>query len=138
MIVRLYRNHLDYFKRKCKKSKNEEYAVLVGYRISPTVVEIHKWRYPKLAVKTPDAIQTTPGALVTIVEFAKEHGMVIVGDIHSHIDEDSAMSRTDFLDHKKHNHCITGILGTIRKTSQVSFWEIDSPLKASLQYIKRE
>lgn len=136
MIVKVYRHHLDYFKRKCKRSKNEEYAMLLGYRVSPTLVEVHKWVYPELATKTPGNIETVKGAVEAAHARAKALGMVVVGDIHSHIDDDTAMSPTDFKDHRRHNHCITGILSVNKHKIKLAFWELDSPLPASVQYIK--
>lgn len=137
MIVKVYKHHLDYFKKKCKLSKNEEYAVLLGYRISPTLVEIHKWCYPELGVKTPGNIETAKGAIEQVQQLAKELGMVVIGDIHSHINDDVAMSRTDFIDHKKQQHCITGILSVNKHKISLAFWEIDSPLPASIKYITK-
>ena len=136
MIVRLKRNHIDYFRRKCILSRNEEYAILLGYRIAPALVEVHKWIYPKLSIKTPDNLETVVGEVEATHEVARELGMVVVGDIHSHPDDDIAMSPTDFKDHRKHNHCITGILSVNKNKTKLAFWEIDSPLPASVQYIK--
>jgi len=136
MIVRLKRHHLDYFRRKCIRSLDEEYAMLLGYRISPSLVEVHRWIYPELATKTPGNIETVRGAVETVHARAREWGMVVIGDIHSHPDDDTVMSHCDFQDHRRHNHCVTGILSVNKNQTRLAFWEKDSPLPASVQYIK--
>jgi len=109
--------------------------VLLGFRISPTIVEVHKWKYPRnLRVQTSDAVE---GDFTKEYEYARQYGMIVVGDVHSHINEDPIMSPTDFVNHRKNNFCVSGIISVNKKIIDVAFWELHSPLPATLQYIKR-
>jgi proteasome lid subunit RPN8/RPN11 len=135
MIVKLKRHHLDYFKKKALKSKNEIYAMLIGYRISPTVVLVDHFKYPKLDTSTPEEVIANWQSYVDIEDMAKQDGMVVVGDIHSHPEDDTAMSKSDYKDHKINNRSITGIVGVINKKPFIQFWEVSSPLPCTLEYV---
>lgn len=110
--------------------------MLLGYRISPTVVEVHKWKHPKLQTSTPSEVSPHKESFVRCINYARQHGMIVVGDIHSHINQDVVMSPQDFKDHYDKNYCITGILSINKNNVTIAFWELNSPLPATVQYLK--
>lgn len=135
MIVKLKKHHLQYFRNKAKKSNNEIYAFLIGTRISPTLVEIVKFKYPSLTVSTPTLVIVDIDDECNIEDEAKLNNWTILGSIHSHPNYITAMSGCDVETLRKSSHSISGIVGIINNRTFVNFWTKDSPLAATIQYV---
>lgn len=138
MIVKVRRHHLDYFRKKAIKCPNEVYAVLVGFRASPTLVQIEYFKYPALEKQTPDEVIIDDHSYGVIEEDAKAYGFQVVGTIHSHPNWTQEMSKCDWEVHKQNGYHITGIVSVLSKKTFVTFWEAGSPLPCSIRYYKND
>jgi proteasome lid subunit RPN8/RPN11 len=134
MIVRVKKHQLLYFKRKAIKSDVEVYAFLIGLKVAPNLVEVHKFKYPKLKYATVDAVEVDPDVYEYWDEKAKDDGLVVLGGIHSHVNWTQEMSHQDHTNHKANCEKISGIVGVIGGKAWINFWVVDSSLPCKVEY----
>lgn len=135
MIIRLKKHHLSYFKAKAKGCPNEIYAALLGKRISPHIIEVEKFFYPKLTVSKPGELFVDKKSFNQICFIAKEKGLKLIADLHSHPEYIPILSYRDFQDLKEGTCVISGIVGILGKKVFVNFWEKGSSLPCRIEYI---
>ena len=134
MIVRLKKHHLQYFRNKARQTPNEIYAFLIGTRISPTLIQIERFRYPKLTMSTPALVVADVDSEVEIEDIAKLNNYTIVGSLHSHPNYITPMSDCDLSTLKNSSHTVSGVLGIIGDKTFITFWCRDTPLPATIQF----
>lgn len=134
MIIKVKRHHLDYFKKKAAKSKSEEYALLIGKKLSPFVIHVEYFKYPKLEKQTPDEVIADGHSYFLIEEDAKANGLYVLGSIHSHPNWTPEMSHCDLEIHKMNGYHVSGIVSILNKKTFVTFWIANSPLPCSIKY----
>lgn len=134
MIVQIKKHHLNYFRQKSRKSKNELYGLLIGTRISPTLVKVEHIKYPKLEVSTPREVTVDSDSYFEIEENAKLNQFNVLGGIHSHPNYTPEMSQTDLKNHKDNSFSISGIVGIIGNKTIIRFWQVGSSLPATIEY----
>jgi hypothetical protein len=135
MIVRVKRHHLDYFKKKACSYKTEVFAFLLGLRISPNLLEVHRFKYPKLMDSTAEGVWVSEEEYTLSEETAKDDGLLLLGGIHSHLDWTQEMSHQDYHNHRQNGEKVTGIVGIVGDKIFTSFWVIESSLPCKLEYL---
>lgn len=134
VIVRVHRGQLAYFRRKARQSEKEQYAMLIGNHLSPSVVDIHRFVYPKLKVQSASAVQPDDDAYKREVKKAIDAGMTVVGTIHSHPNWMPVMSSTDHDGHVAEGDSISAVVGTMNGKTWVYFWRADSSLPCKIEF----
>jgi len=134
MIIRIRKHHLSYFRRKAARSNNEVFAMLLGRRISPSLIEVDFFKYPKLERSTPSEVWADMYSFGLIEEDAKDDGLHIVADIHSHVNYPPVLSPCDYSDLKGSKCTLSGVVSVIGGRTWVNFWERDKSLPVSIVY----
>lgn len=134
MIVRVRKHHLQYFRNKVRKLDNEIYAFLVGVRVSPTLIQVERFLYPKLMVSTPSLVVTDVESDYEIEEIARLNNWSVVGSIHSHPNWTPELSGCDLDTLKNSTHTVSGVVSIINNRTYAKFWVKNSPLIATIQY----
>ena len=136
--VRLSRGQLDHFRRKARGTKNEILAYLIGAVVSPDLIVIDSFAYPKkYGTSTPQEASWFVEEYKALSKKTEERGRRIVGFIHSHPHPDASvvMSPDDYKICIKEMFRICGVCTTDEKNrTEVKFWIMDSPLPCEKEY----
>jgi proteasome lid subunit RPN8/RPN11 len=135
VIVRVPRRKMEYFRKKARKSPVEIFAVLVGLRLAPNLLEVHEINYPKIDRATKDEVVAEFGSFQEIYDTAAEDGYKVLGSMHSHIEWTPELSRYDYKNHVAQNDLITGICSIIGRKTFINFWVRNSPLPCTVEYM---
>lgn len=139
MIVRLYKKHLDYFRRKSLHNPVEQFAFLLGSEYDGAIVEADRFYYPKFKSASSMSIcedyKEYEDAYKKAELFATRKNLDIVGFIHSHIDWPPIMSAPDFRTLKQDDYVVCGIVSCRQGKTEVMFWNEYSPLVCKLEYL---
>lgn len=134
--VKLHRGMEAYFRKKARDSQKEEYAYLIGVVLSPAVVRVDHFRYPKeFASKSANEVQPTAAAESEIKTWASKRGLIIVGTIHSHPNWDAVLSPDDHKTHMQDCHRITGLCSVNQRKTRVRYWVAESALHCKIEWI---
>jgi len=137
MIVQVRYNHLYYFRKKALRSEVEIYAMLFGTRISPSIVDILSFQYPKVEAATYNSFKADKTSYNDLLAWGTTtQGWSFIGDLHSHPREDPAPSRADIKNHRCNHLMISGVVGIIGEVDIVQFWEACSPVPCTIKYVK--
>jgi proteasome lid subunit RPN8/RPN11 len=135
MVVLIHQGQLNYFRRKCLNSPNEQLAYLVG-NSSDGVVTVAMFVYPKILRATPSTVEACGQHYKQIAESAKANKASIVGSIHSHPNSFPIMSQTDYEGHIQDREVVSGIVEVTKdRKTRVAFWSAHSALPCELHYI---
>lgn len=133
--VKVKKSQLDYFRRLARKIPLEIEAYLIGKVVSPTLVVVDQFVYPKnYKIQTIDNVLWNDEEYGALATKTQERGLSIVGSIHSHINCLPLLSETD------HKACVTGqlriigVCSVINNKTKVCFWTADSSLTCDLVY----
>jgi proteasome lid subunit RPN8/RPN11 len=126
---------LDYFRKKARNSPYEIQAYLIGdvyhnHHINITSIE-HAREYD---IQTKCNVAPTGPEFNRVKQLAIEQGHLIVGDIHSHPNEDPIMSPSDFRACVEDNLRVCAIVGVHGRRTKVLFWLAGSPLPCEVEY----
>lgn len=135
MIVRVPKDKLQRFRNKAKKSSVEVFAVLVGLRLAPNLLEIHEIRYPKIDRATKNEVVAEFGSFQDIYDVAEVDGYKVLGSIHSHVEWTNELSKYDLKIHVENDNIITGVCSVIGRKTFVNFWTRGSPLPCKIEYM---
>lgn len=133
--VRVRKSALNYFRSKARDNPKEIQAYLIGKVISPELVVIEEFAYPKTY-----AAQTTGEVSWYQVEFdevkrsAEERGFRVVGDLHSHPSWDAVMSASDYKSLIEDGHRVCGLCSINGRRTRVRFWIAESALPLDIVY----
>jgi proteasome lid subunit RPN8/RPN11 len=133
--VHISRHALDYFRSKARDTPLEIHAYLIGEVHYPnkyivTSVE-HAREYD---IQTEGAVAPSGDEWLRVNRKADEQGRRIIGDIHSHPNEDAVMSPPDY------EACVTdgmhlcGIVSVRGRKTKVRFWHVNSALPCEVSY----
>lgn len=137
MIVRVNRGSLKYFKSKARGTKTEIFAIMFGKRLSPHLVELWHFGYPRLKVQTSDAVEPDTESYNDHIEMAEDAGLTFLGTIHSHLPHhEPFMSPCDGKSAHEANELINGLYHVNGRHSCLSFWLNDSPVPCEWDYIR--
>jgi proteasome lid subunit RPN8/RPN11 len=137
--VRLSKGALNYFRKMARECKNEIQALLVGEVVSPTLIVIDSFIYPKsYAVQKPNTVGWYLDEYQEVKKKAEERGRRIVGFIHSHPNWDAVLSPDDYKICITDMHRVCGICSTDpeKGKTRVRFWVMDSALPCEIVYAK--
>lgn len=133
--VRLNKNQLNYFRFKARNSKLEIQAYLIGKVISPELVVVERFVYPKeYATQTTEEVQWWLDDYNLLKQSAEKENLRIIGDIHSHPSWDAVMSFQDYQAHIEDGHRICGLCSVNNKKTRVRFWIAESSLPCEIVY----
>lgn len=134
--VRLSKGQLNYFRRMVlKDAPNEIQAFLEGEVVSPGLIVIDQFHYPKSYwIQSPHRVGWYYPEYQAVVKAAEERGRRIVGFIHSHPEWDGVMSPDDYKICITDMHRVCGIVSTDKRKTRVRFWVTDSPLPCEIVY----
>ena len=134
MQVQVTKSHLDKFRRKCRASRTEMFALLVGKRLSSTKIIVTRFDYPLMFFSSPCYADPEKESYAQIFVKAKEDGLRVLGSIHSHLDWLPIMSPTDIRTHKASKDLISGIVEVTNGRTRVVFWQDNSCLPCDFTY----
>jgi proteasome lid subunit RPN8/RPN11 len=134
--VRVKKSSLDYFRKLARGSKLEVHAYFIGKIVSPEVVEITEFIYPKeYAIQTTGCVQWTNEEFDAVKQRAEYLNLRVVGDIHSHPKWDAVMSPQDYKACLVDGLIICAIVSVHGKKTRVRFWTPTSSLPCTVVYI---
>lgn len=138
VTVTVNKSQLDYFRYLARDSKYEIQAYLVGKVLSPTHVIVDSFEYTKdYGTQTTYSIAWKTPEYDRVVKDADRRAMRVVGDIHSHPEDEAVLSAND------HNALVTdglrvaGICATSGRRTRVRFWVAESSLPCKIIYAKK-
>lgn len=135
--VRLSKGQIDYFRKLSRKSLNEIQAFLIGEVVSPNLIVIDEFVYPKkYAVQKPNTCGWYLDEYQEVKAKAEERGRRVVGFIHSHPEWDAVLSPADYKICITDMHRVCGIVSTYSGKTRVRFWVMDSALPCEIVYAK--
>ena len=133
--VHVSKTALDYFRKKARNSPYEIQAYLIGDVYYPNHINItsivHAREY---AEQTKGCVQPTGEEYDRVKKLSQFQGHRIVGDIHSHPNEDPIMSPRDYEATIVDGLYVCGIVGVRGKRTKVLFWLAASPLPCDIDY----
>lgn len=126
---------LDYFRKRARDCPYEIQAYLLGdvyhnHHINITSIE-HAREYD---IQDKGHVAPTGAEFDRIKQLAIEQGHLIIGDIHSHPDEDPIMSPSDYRACLEDNMRICAIVGVRKRRTKVFFWQAGSPLPCEVEH----
>ena len=136
MIVKLERGKLNYFRKKARNSSVEEYCFLLGKRISPNLIEVYDFFYPKFEIQNATTIVVDDDNYAFVEQCAKKDGNIVLGSLHSHLNYSPVMSKTDQTSHKDNNDKVSGIVSVVGRKTFFEFWELNSSLPVKVKFFK--
>ena len=141
MVIHLYRNQMRWFREKARRAyPKETLALLVGQRISPQVVGVAYFMYPKT--------KTTPGGIevdMSVQEYQdlcevlnhKSPALKYLGTLHSHPGDTPIMSAEDKANHVACGDSVSGILTVpANGRAALEFWQAKDCLPLKVEYYK--
>ena len=133
--VHVSKSALDYFRQKARDCPYEIQAYLLGdvyhnNHINITSIE-HAREYD---IQTKGAVAPTGAEFDRVKQLAIAQGHLIVGDIHSHPNEDPIMSPSDYRACIEDNLRICAIVSVQGRRTNVKFWLSGSPLPCEVEY----
>ena len=133
--VKLKKGALDYFRQLARKTPLEIHAYLIGEIVSPTLVVVDKFAYPKrYEVQTPANVGWFGEDFIALKNRVEQAGKRIVGDIHSHPEWDAVMSPDDHRGAIIDALRVCGICSVYGGKTRVRFWVPESSLPCELIY----
>lgn len=137
VTVTLKKGALDYFRRLARNSKLEIQAYLVGKVVTPTLVVVDSFEYTKdYGTQTETTIAWTTPEYDRVVKDADHRAMKVVGDIHSHPQDEAVLSGADHSALVVDGFRISGICATSGRKTRVKFWVAESSLPCKVKYAK--
>lgn len=127
------KSQLDYFRRLARENKNEILAFLVG-RVSDSLVVVHRFDYPVLLTQTACEVDPTLESQHAIEQTAIADHLTVVGTIHSHPEYIPVLSPTDYADHVRLDHSVSGVCSVFGRKTQCLFWTAESSLALKVEY----
>lgn len=137
VTVTVKKGQLDYFRHLARDSKFEIQAYLVGKVLSPTYVIVDSFEYTRdygtqntysVAWKTPEYDR--------VVKDADRRAMRVVGDIHSHPEDEAVLSAKDHDGLVTDGFRIAGVVAISGRRTRVRFWVAESSLPCKITYAK--
>jgi proteasome lid subunit RPN8/RPN11 len=126
---------LDYFREKARNSANEIQAYLVGDVHYPNHINVTSIEHPRgYHQQTKCNVQVSGEEFDRIKALAQYQGHRIVGDIHSHPNEEPIMSPRDYQAAIIDGLHVVGIVSVIKRKTKVLFWLSGSPLPCEVSY----
>jgi proteasome lid subunit RPN8/RPN11 len=140
MIVRMHKEQLRWFKRKCRQYYPKEIlACLVGKRVHRGLIDVHYFAYPKLTRSTEHRVDVDSKSMELILETATSEDLLLVGDIHNHANYPPVLSPTDYCGHKADGNYISAILEIPEKgRTRLAIWRDGTPLPCKLKYFNKD
>lgn len=133
--VKVKQGALDYFRKRARNSHLEVHAYLLGNVISPELVEVTDFVYPKeYDQQTTTHVQWTADEYEKLKQRAEREGKKIVADIHTHPQWDAVMSPSDYKACLLDGLVICGIVSVYGKKTRVRFWTPTSALTCEIIY----
>lgn len=135
--VRLSKGQLDYCRKLSRESANEIQAFLIGEVVSPNLIVIDEFVYPKkYALQRPNTCGWYLDEYQEVKAKAEERGRRVVGFIHSHPEWDAVVSPDDYKICITDMHRVCGIVSIYSGKTRVRFWVMDSALPCEIVYAK--
>jgi proteasome lid subunit RPN8/RPN11 len=134
--VKVKRGALNHFRRHARQNGNlEVHAYLLGQIISPELVEVYKFVYPKkYNIQTHERVQWTIEEYDELKRYAESKNLKVIGDIHSHPNWDAVMSPSDYRACLVDGLVVCGIVSVYGKKTRVRFWTPTSALPCEITY----
>lgn len=133
--VHLSKAALDYFRKKARDCPYEIQAYLVGDVYYPNQINVTSIEHAReYNIQTKDGVQPTGEEFDRVKSLAAYQGHRIVGDIHSHPNEDPIMSPRDYQACIEDGLHVAGIVGVRGRKTKVLFWLAGSPLPCEVEY----
>lgn len=137
--VKLYKGHLDYFRKLARQTPLEILAYLIGSVKSPMLTVVDSFEYTK-AYGKQDAwnVAWTIQEYDRVAKKAEERGKRIIGFIHSHPSWDAVLSSADYEICVTEGSRLCGIVSTDKRKTRVRFWTMESSLPCKIIYAKKK
>lgn len=136
MIIRLSRKTLNYFRRKARANSDKEiYGLLAGEQLNLSVFKLYKIYYPKMDKSDSQTADPNDESVLGITEFVEKCGLKVIGSIHSHLGSSTQLSVEDFRAFKNGEEVIQAVCNVMGNKTWVSFWQADSSLACTIEYI---
>ena len=133
--VRVKKTQLDYFRAQARENQKEIQAMLVGAVITPDLIVIHNFAYPKeYADQTYSCVSWYADEYNKVAAEATKKNLRILGTIHTHPNWDAVLSPDDHKGHVQEGYRISGICSTQGRKTRVRFWLAESCLPVNIEY----
>jgi proteasome lid subunit RPN8/RPN11 len=133
--VHVSKTALDYFRKKARNSPYEIQAYLLGDVHYPNHINVTSIEHAReYAEQTKGCVQPSGEEFDRVKKLAQFQGHRLVGDIHSHPNEDPIMSPSDYRAAVIDGLPVIGIVGVRKRKTQVVFWIAGSPLPCDIDY----
>jgi proteasome lid subunit RPN8/RPN11 len=134
MDIFISKHQLSYFRKRCRNSKEEIHAYLIGRVLKSRITVdaiVHTY---DLALQTAESVQPSDEAYQRAKSIADSLGKVIVGDIHSHPEYEAVMSPADHAAAISDELTVCGIVEVRKRKTKVNFWLANSSLRCEIIY----
>lgn len=133
--VHISKSALDYFRSKARESALEIHAYLIGEVRYPNKFVITSVEHARqYGLQTASNVAPAGEEWNRVNRQADEEGRRIIGDIHSHPDEDPVMSPSDYQACVMDGTEICGIVSVRGRKTKVRFWHVNSALPCEVSY----